>query len=59
MKVLYVLIMIFSTSSYRGGMTVVQHEFNSLETCEAARAALAKAHTGDTAVLRAQGCFLK
>lgn len=59
MKVLYVLIMIFSTGNYTGGITVVQQEFNSQETCEAAKVQLAKAHDGYAAVLRVQGCFLK
>lgn len=54
---IFVLLMILST--YKGGVNVVQQEFNSLENCEAARIVLQKAHNGDSLVVRAQGCFKK
>ena len=56
---IYVLLMIFSTASHHGGIGVVQQEFTSLSSCESARVAMAKAHSGDSAVLRAHGCFAK
>jgi hypothetical protein len=59
MQTIYVLLMIWATSSTYGGVGVVQQEFSSLEACQAARVALASAHDGSNAVLRAQGCFKK
>ena len=56
---IYVLFMIFSTASHHGGIGIVQQEFTSLSSCESARIAMAKAHSGDSAVLRAHGCFAK
>jgi hypothetical protein len=44
MSTIYVLVMIFGTGHLYGGPAVVQQEFSSRETCEAARVELAKAH---------------
>lgn len=61
----FVLLMLWSTGDYRGGLAVVQQEFNSHEACEIARVELAKAHngggggSGSGRVLAAQGCFRK
>lgn len=57
MSGVYVLLMIWSTSTSYGGIGVVQQEFTSLERCEAARIALVKAHERYSTELRAQGCF--
>lgn len=59
MQTIYVLLMIFSTSSHHGGVGVVHQEFTSWQSCESARIAMAKAHRGDNAVLLAHGCFAK
>jgi hypothetical protein len=59
MSGIYVLLMVWSTSASNGGVGIVQQEFNSRETCEIARAAMANAHTSYSSVLRAQGCFKK
>ena len=56
---IFVLIMLFATGDYRGGLTTVQQEFSTVERCEAARMQLEKAHNGQYMVLRAQGCFKK
>jgi hypothetical protein len=58
MSTVFVLIMIFGGAS-QSGFAVVQQEFNSLETCEAARASLATAHDRMYAGLKAHGCFRK
>ena len=55
----FVLMMVWSTGSSKGGVAVVQQEFSSREACEAVRVELAKAHNGVTRVLGAQGCFKK
>ena len=59
MNTIYVLLMIWSTSTSQGGVAVLHQEFNSLEACEAARKEMAKAHYSYAAALRAQGCFKK
>lgn len=59
MSGIYVLLMIWATSSNYGGVAVVQQEFSSFEACEIARKEMAKAHDGHNANLRAQGCFRK
>jgi hypothetical protein len=57
---IFVLLMVWATGSSHGGVFVVQQEFNSRETCELARVALAAAHAENgSATLRAQGCFKK
>jgi hypothetical protein len=56
---IFVLLMLWGTSSSNGGLAVVQQEFSSREKCEAAREVLIKAHNGSSSVLRAQGCFQK
>lgn len=58
MSTIYVLIMLWYTGLYNGGITTVQQEFNSFESCEAARSFLAK-HTANHVSLHAQGCFKK
>lgn len=59
MNSIYVLLMLWATSSSYGGVTIVNQEFSSLRACEDARVVLAGAHDGRTASLRAQGCFKK
>lgn len=59
MPTIYVLIMLWSTSSSYGGVSFIQQEFTTLERCEAVRQELAKARDGNNRVLAAQGCFKK
>lgn len=59
MSTVFVLIMLWGTGDHRGGMTLVQQEFSSRETCEVARIELAKAHERYSTSLQAQGCFKK
>lgn len=59
MNTVYILLMIWATSSNYGGVAVVQQEFSSFRACETARIELATAHDGITATLRSQGCFKK
>lgn len=58
MGTIYVLIMLWYTGVQQGGITTVQQEFNSFESCEAARLFLAK-QTAYNVSLHAQGCFKK
>lgn len=59
MTTVYVLLMVWSSVKSNGGIAVMQQEFNSQQSCETARAAMATAHNGYTRVLSAQGCFKK
>ena len=57
---IFVLLMLWGGESSQSGMTVVQQEFNSMESCEAARKVMEQAHgKGHGMKLRAQGCFKK
>ena len=57
---IFVLLMLWDGGLSRGGVAVVQQEFNSRESCEAARVHLLKAHESTIGPrLEAQGCFKK
>ncbi len=58
MNTVFILLMLWGGYSSQSGIAVVQQEFSSLETCEAARRTLERAHQG-AMQLRAQGCFKK
>lgn len=51
--------MLWGSWDAKGGLTVVQQEFNNRETCEVARQAMVGAHNGSTRVLGFHGCFKK
>ena len=57
MGLAYILIMVWSSSSYHGGIAIVQQRFATEAACHQARIAIAKAHNGESRVLGAQGCF--
>lgn len=57
---IFVLLMLWGGETYQSGIGVVQQEFNSKESCDAARLVLEKAHVrGSGMTLKAQGCFRK
>ena len=60
----FVLLMLFGGTTTQSGMMVVQQEFNSFESCEAARIHIVSSVFNDYSSsysmrLRAQGCFKK
>jgi hypothetical protein len=59
-EVVFVLMMLWGGESSQSGLAVVQQEFSSFESCEAARKVLEQAHgRGYGMRLKAQGCFKK
>jgi len=59
--IVYVLIMIFSGSTHHSGVTAMNQEFSSWETCEAARIYTLNSVTkfNVDVKVRSQGCFKK
>lgn len=56
----FVLLMIWGGNTNQSGIAIVQQEFISMESCEAARKVLEKANGNGLGMrLRAQGCFKK
>lgn len=54
-----ILIMLWASVSSSGGMTVLQQEFTTPDSCEHARRQLEKSHYSTNVKLVAQGCFPK